>query len=66
MSGGNVNRIDQRIDAVDVVPSSDETRTLGKELSLVEQLVGNIGRFSDRDGPAGGKLTICHLLHGDE
>lgn len=53
---GIVNRIDQRTldDAVNVVPSSDETRTLGKELSLVEQLVGNIGRFSDRDGPVGG------------
>ena len=53
---GIVNRIDQRTldDAVDVVPSSDETRTLGKALSLVEQLVGNIGRFSDRDGPVGG------------
>ncbi|MCB2055928.1 MAG: outer membrane protein assembly factor BamE [Geminicoccaceae bacterium] len=34
-----------------VTPVPDKTRTLGKELSLLEQLVGNIGRFSDRDAP---------------
>ena len=37
-----------------IQPSSDKTKTLGKELSLFEQLIGNIGRFSDRDGSAGG------------
>ncbi|MCB1831940.1 MAG: outer membrane protein assembly factor BamE [Geminicoccaceae bacterium] len=40
--------------AQDVVPTGETTRTLGKELSLFEQLIGNIGRFSDRDGPVGG------------
>ena len=37
-----------------VVPAAERTRTLGKELSLFEQLIGNIGRFSDRDGQVGG------------
>ena len=41
-------------DAQSVAPSDEKTRTLGKELSLFEQLIGNIGRFSDRDGAAGG------------
>lgn len=29
-----------------VVPSDDATRTLGNDLSVIEQLVGNIGRFN--------------------
>lgn len=32
--------------ANNVVPSDDKTKTLGNELSLVEQLLGNIGRFN--------------------
>ena len=33
--------------AVPVEPESDATRTLGSEMSIVEQLLGNIGRFGD-------------------
>ena len=33
--------------AVDVKPSTDQTRTLGNEIGIVEQLLGNIGRFGD-------------------
>jgi outer membrane protein assembly factor BamE (lipoprotein component of BamABCDE complex) len=42
----NVNRtgMDQ---AMAVEPDPDSTRTSGNELSLFEQLVGNIGRFGD-------------------
>jgi len=39
--------------AVDVEPSKDVTRTLGNELTIVEQLLGNIGRFGD---PSSGGL----------
>ena len=38
--------------AVDVDPSADQTQTLGNEIGIVEQLLGNIGRFGD-PGPAG-------------
>lgn len=35
-----------------VLPSPEKTKTLGNELTLVEQLLGNIGRFnSGDDGP---------------
>jgi outer membrane protein assembly factor BamE (lipoprotein component of BamABCDE complex) len=33
--------------AMAIQPESDITRTLGNELTVVEQLVGNIGRFGD-------------------
>jgi outer membrane protein assembly factor BamE (lipoprotein component of BamABCDE complex) len=33
--------------AMAIQPDPDSTRTLGNELSLFEQLVGNIGRFGD-------------------
>lgn len=36
--------------AVAVQPSSDSTRTLGNEMTIVEQLIGNIGRFGDSAG----------------
>ncbi|MEZ5825044.1 MAG: outer membrane protein assembly factor BamE [Geminicoccaceae bacterium] len=51
VSGIHQQGLDQ---AQNVAPADETTRTLGKELSLFEQLVGNIGRFSDRDGPTGG------------
>ena len=33
--------------AMAVEPEPDSTQTLGNELSVVEQLIGNIGRFGD-------------------
>jgi len=33
-----------------VLPNGDKTRTLGKELSVIEQLLGNVGRFGDTVG----------------
>ena len=33
--------------AMGIEPNSDRTRTLGSELTIVEQLIGNIGRFGD-------------------
>lgn len=40
-------------DALPVEPSSDATPTLGNELTIFEQLIGNIGRFGDPGtGPA--------------
>jgi outer membrane protein assembly factor BamE (lipoprotein component of BamABCDE complex) len=33
--------------AMAIEPSPDSTRTLGNELTVVEQLIGNIGRFGD-------------------
>lgn len=33
--------------AMTIDPESDSTQTLGNELSVVEQLIGNIGRFGD-------------------
>ena len=41
--------------AVDVKPSTDQTRTLGNEIGIVEQLLGNIGRFGDPTGAAPGQ-----------
>lgn len=34
-------------EAVAIRPNADSTRTLGNELTIVEQLIGNIGRFGD-------------------
>lgn len=39
--------------AMAVDPEPDVTRTLGNELTLVEQLIGNIGRFGDPAGTVG-------------
>lgn len=36
--------------ANNIDPDPDTTRTLGNELSIVEQFVGNIGRFSTQEG----------------
>lgn len=33
--------------AMAIDPDPDSTRTLGNELTIVEQLIGNIGRFGD-------------------
>jgi outer membrane protein assembly factor BamE (lipoprotein component of BamABCDE complex) len=37
-------------DAQDVVPVEGKTPTLGRELGLLQQLLGNVGRFTPR-GP---------------
>lgn len=37
-----------------IVPDPDETRTLGNELTLLEQFLGNIGRFNTDAPPPGG------------
>jgi len=52
---GVVERVDRHglEQAMAITPSSDETRTLGNELSLVEQLIGNIGRFNTEEGTPG-------------
>jgi outer membrane protein assembly factor BamE (lipoprotein component of BamABCDE complex) len=39
--------------ALAVQPDPDSTRTLGNELTIIEQLVGNIGRFGDAPPVAG-------------
>lgn len=51
---GTVRAIDNRglEDGKDVVPASRETPTAGKELTILQQLMGNVGRFTK---PAGGK-----------
>ena len=41
--------------ALAVQPDPDSTRTLGNELTIMEQLVGNIGRFGDPAAPGGGR-----------
>ncbi len=41
--------------AMAVEPDPDSTRTLGNELTIVEQLVGNIGRFGDPAAPVPGQ-----------
>ena len=45
---GTVDTVGQRNieQAQNVEPVQDRTRTLGNELTLVEQLLGNIGRFN--------------------
>jgi len=44
--------------SVDVKPESDQTRTLGTEISVVEQLLGNIGRFGDPAAATGGRGSV--------
>jgi outer membrane protein assembly factor BamE (lipoprotein component of BamABCDE complex) len=45
--------------ALAVEPNPDATRTLGNEFSLIEQLLGNIGRFGDPGtAPVGGPGSI--------
>jgi outer membrane protein assembly factor BamE (lipoprotein component of BamABCDE complex) len=39
--------------AMAIEPDPDTTRTLGNELTIVEQLIGNIGRFGDPTAGAG-------------
>jgi len=41
-------------DHVDVVPNGDATPAPGREFTLMEQLIGNFGRFSAPDNSAGG------------
>ena len=36
--------------AQQVSPNSEKTQTLGNELSIIEQLLGNVGRFGDTIG----------------
>ncbi len=45
-----VDRFDMA-DAREVVPNSDVTPTGGNEYTILEQLVGNIGRFGAGDAP---------------
>jgi len=39
--------------AMAVEPNSDSTRTLGNEMTVFEQLIGNIGRFGDPAASSG-------------
>ncbi|MGH6979893.1 MAG: outer membrane protein assembly factor BamE [Stellaceae bacterium] len=41
-------------DSVDVVPNADKTPAPGREFTLLEQLIGNFGRFSAPDNSSGG------------
>ena len=41
--------------AMAIQPDPDSTRTLGNELTIMEQLVGNIGRFGDPAAPGPGQ-----------
>jgi outer membrane protein assembly factor BamE (lipoprotein component of BamABCDE complex) len=45
---GLVESVDQRgmETAMAIDPDPDQTRTLGNELSIIEQFIGNIGRFN--------------------
>lgn len=45
---GLVRAVDTRglEDGKDVVPAARETPTAGKELTIIQQLMGNVGRFS--------------------
>ena len=36
-----------------IVPADDKTRTLGSDVSLIGQLLGNIGRFGTGEAPGG-------------
>ena len=49
---GTVRAIDNRSmeDGKDVVPVGRETPTAGKELNVLQQLMGNVGRFSKQSG----------------
>lgn len=49
---GTVRAIDNRglEDGKDVVPANRETPTAGKELTILQQLMGNVGRFSKSPG----------------
>ncbi|CUW40193.1 conserved protein of unknown function(containing Lipoprotein SmpA/OmlA domain,31-106;) [Magnetospirillum sp. XM-1] len=49
---GTVRAIDNRglEDGKDVVPATRETPTAGKELTILQQLMGNVGRFSKSPG----------------
>ena len=49
---GTVRAIDNRglEDGKNVVPVSRETPTAGKELTFLQQLMGNVGRFSKQAG----------------
>jgi outer membrane protein assembly factor BamE (lipoprotein component of BamABCDE complex) len=51
---GTVRAVDNRglEDGKDVVPAGRETPTAGKEMTILQQLMGNVGRFSK---PAQGK-----------
>jgi outer membrane protein assembly factor BamE (lipoprotein component of BamABCDE complex) len=40
-----------------IEPSSDETRTMGNEFSLLQQLLGNVGRFNTDSTDAFGRST---------
>lgn len=42
--------------ALAVDPDPDSTRTLGNEMTIVEQLIGNIGRFGDPASGGAGAL----------
>jgi outer membrane protein assembly factor BamE (lipoprotein component of BamABCDE complex) len=51
---GVVDSVDQHglDEARAVDPSPDKTKTLGNELSFLQQILGNVGRFnSDQNGP---------------
>lgn len=50
---GIVQRIDQRDlqQAQAVTPDPEKTRTLGNELTILEQFVGNVGRFNPDTTP---------------
>ena len=53
---GVVDSLDRRglEDARSIQPVSRTTPTAGNELSLIEQLIGNVGRFDARDADAPG------------
>ncbi|HET6469285.1 MAG TPA: outer membrane protein assembly factor BamE [Geminicoccaceae bacterium] len=49
VSSVNQHGLDQ---AMAVAPSPDKTATLGNELTLIQQLLGNVGRFNTNPDPA--------------
>lgn len=44
--------------AMAVEPSTDKTRTMGNEFSLLQQLLGNVGRFNTDTDTTGRSTTV--------
>ena len=51
----DIEQVDAKKDGKSVTPVARETPTKGKELTLIQQLVGNVGRFNkdNKDSGAG-------------
>jgi outer membrane protein assembly factor BamE (lipoprotein component of BamABCDE complex) len=59
-AGGVVQDIGQQdmSMAQNIEPSTDKTRTMGNEFSLLQQLLGNVGRFNSGTDATGRSTTV--------